>query len=100
MLDVLVGVNDVALSLRHFRAFADDVTVRAKAREGLLEIELPRVVQNHRDESRIQEMQHRVLVTSDVRRNGQPLPGDILLEWHVVAADARISEEIPGAVQK
>ena len=57
-------------------------------------------MQSHGDESRIQEMQHSVLVTSDVRRNGQPLPGDILLEWHVVASNARIAQEIPGAVQE
>src|SRR6266480_7923016 len=39
VLDVLVGIHDVALRLRHFRAFADDMPVRAKARERLLELE-------------------------------------------------------------
>src|SRR5258705_5049902 len=47
LLDVRVGVHNVALRLRHLRAFADDVTVRPELYERLLEVEDLRIVENH-----------------------------------------------------
>src|SRR6185437_9935408 len=57
--DVFVRVHDVAATLRHLRAFANDHPMRAKLREWLLEIEVTRIVEHHRHEPRIEQMQHR-----------------------------------------
>src|SRR5205823_3249921 len=99
-LDVFVGIDDVALRLRHLRAFTDDVTVRAEAGERLLEVEDSRIAQRHRDETRVEKVQYGVLVTANVRSYRQPLFGDFLLEGNVVVTNARVTQEIPRVVEE
>jgi chaperonin cofactor prefoldin len=68
---------DVALALAHLRALADDEPVGAEAGERLVEREQPRVVQHHRHEARVEQVQHRVLVAADVAVHRQPLAGEL-----------------------
>ena len=99
-LDQFIGVDDIALRLGHLGAFADDHSVRAEARERFLEVEVAAVVQRHRDEARIQQMQHGVLVAADVGRDRQPALRERAIERDIAAIGARIAQEIPGAVEK
>ena len=100
LLDVLVGVHDVALRLGHLRAVTDDQSVGAELRERLLELEQSLVVEYHRDEARVEQVQHGVLISADVRRHRQPLLGDRLVERDVGARYARIAQEVPRAVEE
>ena len=73
-------------ALRHLRAVADDQPVRAESLERLLEVEKPRVVQHHRDEARVQQVQHGVLVAADVASPPAASASVLLrVERHVVA---------------
>ena len=98
--DELIGVHDIAPRLRHLGAFADDHPVCAEAREWLLEVEMSRVVQRHRDEARIEQVQHGVLVTADIGRDGQPALCQRAIECDIAAIGARVTQEIPCAVEE
>ena len=74
--------------------------MRAEPRERLLEVEVARFVQHHGDEARVEQVQDRVLVATDVRRHRQPFFRDGLLERHIVTTDARVAQEIPGVVEE
>ena len=99
-LDQLVGVDDVAFRLRHLGAFANDHAMGTEARERLLEVEEAAVVEHHRDEARIQEVQYGVLVAADVGRDRQPLRRQLAIEGDVAAVGARVAQEVPGAVEE
>ena len=98
--DEVVRVHHVALRLRHLRAVANDHAVGSEARERLLEVEQARVLQRHRDEAGVEQVQHRVLVAADVGGDRQPLPRERGVERHVGAIGAWVTQEIPGAVQE
>ena len=85
LLDQRIRHDDVAAALRHLRAFIDDQTVRAELRERLFEVDEAEILQRHRDEARIHQVQHGVLVAADVRVHRQPLARDVGIEGDVVA---------------
>ena len=73
----------------HFDIFAPSFTIRPCARKrvnGSSKSSSARVVQHHRDEARVQQVQHGVLVAADVAVHRQPLLRQLAVERHVVAA--------------
>ena len=98
--DVGIRVHDVAARLRHLRAVPDDHAVGAEAPERLLERHQSDVVQGHRDEARVHQVQDRVLVAADVRRDGEPLAGQLRIERHVVPVRRGIAQEVPCGVEE
>jgi len=66
LFDDRIGHDHVALRLRHLRAFTDDEAVSAEPREGLLEVDVAEILQHHREEARVEQVQHGVLVATDV----------------------------------
>src|SRR5687767_11327080 len=64
--NVLVRHHDVAAALRHLRTLAHDHSVRTEPLEGLLEVDVTQLLQNHGDEPRVQQVQYGVLVPADV----------------------------------
>ena len=100
LLEVLVGVHHIPLRLRHLGALADDQSVRAEPRERLLEVEQAHVVQHHRDETRVEQMQHRVLIPADIGGDGEPPLRRRRVERNIRARHARIAQEVPRAVEE
>jgi hypothetical protein len=74
--------------------------VGAEPLERLLEVDVPQVLEDHGDEARVQQVQHRVLVAADVQSTGsQPrvISGS---NARVVVADRRVAQEVPGGVEE
>ena len=71
-LDVLVGSHYVATRLRHLGAVPHYGAVCAEPSIGLLERKPPQVVQGHRNEPRVHQVEHGVLVATDVLRYRKP----------------------------
>ena len=94
------GNDHVPLALGHLGALANDQSVGAELREGLLEVEPPHVVQRHGDEARVEEVEHGVLVAADVGVDRQPAAGEFGVEGAVVEVGGRIAQEVPRAVQE
>src|SRR5689334_12726566 len=65
-IEVHVGVHHVASTLAHLAATADQQPVSAKAGEWLLEVQVAQVVQRHCDKAAVQQMQDRVLRSTDI----------------------------------
>ena len=95
LLDVGIGYDDVAAGLRHLGAVLHDQTVRAKSRIRRIEVQQPKVGQDHADKTGIEQMQHRVLVSPDVVRHGKPFLRARLIERPVVELRRRIAQVIP-----
>ena len=95
------GITTLPRDLRHLRAVLDDQAVGAELRERLLEVDVPDVVQHHRDEARVHQVQHGVLVAADVRVDRQPLlacsAGSNGTSSHSVR---RVAQEVPGRVEE
>ena len=71
-LDVGVGSDYVAARLRHLGTVAYYGAVCAEPSIGLLERKPPQVVQGHRNEPRVHQVEHGVLVAADVLRYRKP----------------------------
>src|SRR3989475_8624883 len=54
-------------SLGHLGAVLDDQSVRPELRERLFEPDVPELLQHHRDEAGVQQVEHRVLVPASSR---------------------------------
>ena len=72
----------------------------AEAGERLLEVDVPGVLQHHRHEARVEQVQHGVLVAADVARDWQPAPRERGVERHVLALGAGIAQEVPCAIEE
>ena len=98
--DVLVGDDDVAARLGHLGAVLHDQAVRPELPERLVEVDVPQLVQHHRDEPGVQQVQHGVLVAADVGRHREPLPRPRRIERPVVELGARVAQEVPRRVEE
>ena len=99
-LDVFVRVDDVAFRLGHLRAIPNDQPVLPEAHVRLLERNVAEVVQRHGDEPRVQEVQHRVLLPTDVHVHRKPAVRTRRIGRSVVEVRARIPQEIPRAIEE
>ncbi len=68
--------------------------------ERLLELEVSQVVEHHGQEAGVHEVEHRVLVSPDVRAHREPPLGDLFLEGAIVEVGGRVAEEVPATVQE
>ena len=72
----------------------------AEALEGLLEIQVAQIVQRHRNEASIQEMQHAMLCSADVHIDREPLTREgripglplIIVRWVAQVVPRRFQE--------
>ena len=64
--DVLVGDHDIAARLRHLGPVLHDGAVSTELGERLVEVDVAQLVQHHRDEAGVEQVQHRMLVAADV----------------------------------
>ena len=72
----------------------------AKPFERFAEADDAELMQGHGQEAGVHEVQHRVLVATDVAVHRQPLGGQLRLDGEVVAAGGGVAEEVPAAAQK
>src|SRR2546427_106777 len=98
--NVGVGDHHVTPRLGHLRAVLHDEPVRPELGERLFEVDVPELPQHHRDEARVQEVQHGVLVAADVGGDRQPrlrAPG---VERPVGEFGRGIPQEVPRGVEE
>ena len=100
LFDELVRDDRVALALGHFGALPDDCAMGTEAAEWLIEVEVAQIMEGHRDEAGVKEMQDGVLVSADVTVDRQPTPHERTVERHIIVIRRRVAQEIPGAVQE
>ena len=98
--DDVVGVDDVALGLRHLRAVLDDHALAQQRRERLVHLDHAEVAQDLRVEARVEQVQHRVLDAADVLVDGHPVLGGAALEHALVVPRRAVAQEVPGRLDE
>jgi len=63
-------------------------------------VDLAEIVQDTREESRVQEMHYSVFDTSDVVVDGRPVVRYVLVERRVVVVGRRVTQEVPRRVEE
>ena len=94
--DQLVGRDDVALRLGHLGAVLVDHALREEALERLLEADEAGVVEDLREEARVEQVQDRVLDAADVLVDGQPAIDVLPLPGGLGVVRVDVADVVPG----
>ena len=95
LLHHVVGIDDVALRLRHDVAVLHQHALREQALERLVEVDQAHVAQHAREEARVQQVQNRVLDAAAVEIDRQPIGRGRRIERHLLVVRVGKAEEIP-----
>ena len=93
--DDLLRRDDIALRLRHLRTVLEDHALRQEVRERLIEVDEAGVVQDLREEARVQEVQDGVLDAADVLIDRRPVIDLVLGERLLVVVRVRVAQVVP-----
>ena len=96
----VVGIDDVALGLRHHGAALEHHALRQQALERLVEVDQPDVAQHAREEARVQQVEDGMLDAAAVEIDRHPVGRLQRVERQHLVRRIGEAQEIPGRVDE
>ena len=96
----VVGIDDVALRLRHDRAVLEHHALRQQPRERLVEVDQADVAEHAREEPRVEQVQDRVLDAAAVEVDRHPVRRRRRIERQLVVLRIAEAQEVPRRVDE
>ena len=100
LLDHRVGIDDVALGLRHDRAVLEHHALRQQVRERLAVIDHAEIAEHAREEARVDQVQNRVLDAAAVEIDRAPVRDLRRIERQLVVVRVGKAIEVPRRIDE